>query len=66
MSCCMQMRGLTPRVFEHLFQRIAALDEEAVSTFSSYLHSSASIPCKWAQSGIRPSAGTQIGMPQLS
>lgn len=31
-----QARGLTPRVFEHLFQRIAELDEEAVSLVLSY------------------------------
>ena len=29
-QCCLQMRGLTPRVFESLFQRIAELDKEAV------------------------------------
>ena len=29
-QCCVQMRGLTPRVFESLFQRIAELDKEAV------------------------------------
>ena len=37
-SWCMQMRGLTPRVFEHLFQRIAELDEEAVSPPARALH----------------------------
>ena len=31
-QCCVQMRGLTPRVFESLFQRIAELDKEAVQT----------------------------------
>ena len=31
-QCCMQLRGLTPRVFESLFQRIAELDKEAVQT----------------------------------